>query len=196
MKKKVLSFIFSILLLACSLGISALAAENPTAELSVDISVSGTAPATPEEYAIELKAADPANPMPEGSDSGVYTLLAKGKGTFGFPVITYTRVGVYRYTVRQVPGTTPLCTYDDTVYNVCVTVINDNAGGLEAYVTVRMNDGGDKPDNISFKVSYKTDDPDQPQTGDTSDIELWSILMVVSLLGLLAVAFVKKKDVA
>ena len=75
-------------------------------------------------------------------------------------------------------------------------MINDNAGGLEAYVTVRMNDGGDKPDNISFKVSYKTDDPDQPQTGDTSDIELWSILMVVSLLGLLAVAFVKKKDVA
>lgn len=197
MKKKVFSFAFAILLMMCSMGISALAAENPTAAVSVDISVSGSVPAAPEEYAIELASADPANPMPEGSDSGAFTLLAKGQGMFRFPSVVYTRVGLYRYTVRQIPGKNALCTYDNTVYNVCVTVINNHDGGLEAYITVRENESGFKAESVSFEVSYKPigGGPGQPKTGDTSHMELWAVLTGLSLSGILMVAFGKKKDV-
>ena len=175
MKKKVLLFTFSILLLTFASGVFAFAAENPTVKLSVNISVSGSVPTTPEDYTIELKAVESANPMPDGSVSGAYTLTAKGKGSFSFPVIDFVKVGVYRYTVRQIPGTKPRCVYDDTVYNVNVTVINTADGGFEAYVTAREALSGNKPDKMAFNVFYTysagppPDDPDDPPGGDDPD---------------------------
>ena len=83
------------------------------------------------------------------------------------------------------------------MYNVCVTVINSHDGGLEAYITVRENESGFKAESVSFEVSYKPigGGPGQPKTGDTSHMELWVVLMGLSLSGILMVAFGKKKDV-
>ncbi len=74
---------------------------------------------------------------------------------FYFPEITYTKTGTYTYTVKEYDPTKEIAdysdgvSYDDTVYNVVVTVTDNGEGELSASYTVN---GNDTP--ISFANEY------------------------------------------
>lgn len=77
----------------------------------------------------------------------------KENGDITFSPLTFTEVGVYTYTIRELPGNMPNTTYDPAVYSMTVTV-TDNDGVLEATVF-----GFRKPE---FVNEYK---PVLPATG-------------------------------
>jgi pilin isopeptide linkage protein len=93
-----------------------------------------------------------------------------GKVTFG--AITYTEAGTHTYTVSEKNLGEKGMVYDDTVFEVTVTVINDN-GVLKATVESEI---------LLFTNTYKP--PVTPNTGDEAPVGMF---VVVS--GLAAAAF-------
>ena len=69
---------------------------------------------------------------PEAKDNQTKA-TADENGTVNFDPITYTKTGVYEYTVKEQNGKLGGITYDEKAYKIKVTV-TDNAGQLEAAV--------------------------------------------------------------
>ncbi len=75
------------------------------------------------------------------------TVKVNTDGSFEFKAISYDKAGTYNYTVKEVKGTLAGITYDDSVYNITVTVVDEGNGKLSATVT--------GADNIKFTNTYK-----------------------------------------
>ncbi len=111
-------------------------------------------------------------------------------GNVVFDEIVYDRAGTYKYTVHEESGDAKYVTYDDTVYEVTVTV-TDN---LDGTMSVEVDWDGETP---VFKNTYKKPEPPKkiqwikkpqsPKTGDSTDIALY---MVFELLAAAAIAIV------
>ncbi|WP_193316224.1 Spy0128 family protein [Bifidobacterium cebidarum] len=71
-------------------------------------------------------------PLPEGATNGIKTVTNDKDGKIAFGKITYTKPGVYTYTVRETAGDLSGVTYDDTVYTVIVTVVDNHDGTMTA----------------------------------------------------------------
>ncbi len=93
------------------------------------------------------------------TDEAIYTTNSTSgtqSSDFAFPEITYTKTGVYNYTVKEYNPKAEIAdfydgvTYDNTVYTVKVTVTDNGEGELEASYTVN---GGNTP--IAFSNTYK-----------------------------------------
>ena len=187
MKKWLNVFLALVMTIMCSIimVLPVYAAEPPEVSLPVTISLSGTLPNPEEDFKVALKANNVDDPMPEGTVNGVCSMTITGEGRKNFPAIIYDRVGVYRYTVYQVAGTNKKCTYDDTVYNLTVTVSNKtDYSGLEATAVLHPESGGDKLADIEFENKYPVEpEPasDIPKTGDESTPLLYTVLIVVSM---------------
>ncbi len=69
-------------------------------------------------------------------------------GSFGFSSLKFNKAGVYNYTVNEVKGDLGGITYDETVYNVTVTVTDDLKGHLVASVSI------DGKGELEFNNSY------------------------------------------
>ena len=82
-------------------------------------------------YTMTLAAVGDA-PMPEEAEAGVLTVKGSGEALFG--EIEYTEPGEYKYTVTETAGSKPGVTYDDTTYEVTVTVEDNGKGQLAATV--------------------------------------------------------------
>ncbi len=89
-----------------------------------------------------------------------YTVNAdygNGDSTFKFPTLTFTQAGTYNYKVSEYNPTTAVAgyfdgiTYDNTVYDVVVTVTDNKLGNLVATYTV---DGSDTK-KIAFNNKYE-----------------------------------------
>ena len=80
------------------------------------------------------------------------TVTNNANGTFAFNALTFDKVGVYTYTVKEVKGTLGGITYDESVYNVTVTVTDDLKGNLVAVVTYEK--AGNSVEKIEFVNSY------------------------------------------
>ena len=104
MKMNFRSCLTVLLMLALCMFTASALAEQPTVTVGVTVTLEGTLPDPAEVFTIQLKALDPANPMPEGSVDGVAETTITGAGKGALPEITFTRVGVYEYTVSQLPG--------------------------------------------------------------------------------------------
>ena len=155
---------------------AALAAVNPSVELSTTVSLTGKLPAVPEDFVIKLSADELSNPMPEGSLNGVLSMIMKGGGTVTFPKATFSKVGIYKYTIWQQSGTNPDCTYDDTIYHLTVFVTNAADGGLEVASVLYRDNDTEKSPAVVFENQYanpaivrflalKTMDGEVPETG-------------------------------
>ena len=62
-------------------------------------------------------------------------------GIFGriqFNQLTFDEPGVYHYQMREIVGINPTIVYDDTVYDIYITVTEDE-DGLEAYVSIKQS---------------------------------------------------------
>ena len=112
------------------------------------------------------------------------TVTNKADGVIDFTAMEFDKAGEYVYTVTEVIGTESGMSYDETVYTVKVTVTDDGNGKLVADVTV-SGDGV-----IEFNNEYV---PDTPQLGDESNTFILYSAMLLSVIGLAALVFKKRK---
>ena len=120
-------------------------------------------------------------PMPDESDGDRYVFDMKGSEKKEIGPITYTRTGIWHYTLKQsVQKEEKDYDYDKQTYAISVYVENLADGGLGVQMIV-TNKEGNKVDEIRFKNGYagaKT--RNAARTGDVSDIGLWITLLAVS----------------
>ncbi|MCC8358159.1 MAG: LPXTG cell wall anchor domain-containing protein [Oscillospiraceae bacterium] len=216
MSRKIMKVFSSLLALALCLAAvpAAFAADDPVCVLDVTVALEGTLPEPAETLSVVMQADDASYPMPAGAVDGTYTMSVSGAGTYSFPTITYSRVGVYTYTIWQEPGTDATCTYDDTVYTLTVYVTNREDGtGLDSTAILYPDASGDKAGSATFTNVYPTITPtpdptdppatatptptgDAPKTGDDSNIALWAGIVALCACGLGAVVVLRKKESA
>lgn len=179
--RKITAALLFALLCLTAVPTTAFAADDKSTGLAVDVAIpvsvelSGEVPSPAESFTLTLQALDDA-PLPEQ-----HTLTITGAGTAEFPAITYTKPGIYCYTVTQQAGSHTRGHYDSTVYYVRVSVTNAENGGLEAVVAAHTDAQmvSDKRD-IDFTNTYdpapaaSTQQPSNPVTrpsapGSSSD---------------------------
>ena len=95
----------------------------------------------------------------------------------------------YTYKLSEVKGSIDGMTYDEKVYEITVTISQDNVTGeLKATVS--------KTDNAVFTNIYAPvipDDPEPPKTADHSDMIRWCGMLTVSAFCMMAVLVLGKK---
>lgn len=138
------------------------AADAIHVEIPVTVSLSGTLPDTAEQFTVKLSASNESIPMPEGSENGVYTMVISDANTVSFPVISFSKVGIYDYTINQEAGTDAACTYDASVYHVSVYVTNADDGSLESTTILYKDTENDKLDQAQFTNKYPSSDTPSP----------------------------------
>lgn len=161
MKSSFLKFALALMALILCVAImpAALAAEDLTIQLNAEVTLEGTLPDAAESYTIRITADAASNPMPNGQTGGSYDLTVTGAGTAAFPSISFDRLGIYTYTIKQVVGSNADCTYDSRAYQLTVSVINGEKGGLAVEVALREAGKDQKTDVVSFHNAYKVVDP-------------------------------------
>ena len=128
------------------------------------------------EFTFQLTGADESTPMPEDAKDGVATATNAANGSIGFGTIVYDQAGTYKYTVSEVNDKQDGVTYDDTTYEVTVTVTDNTAEGrLEANV-----DYGEAT-ALVFTNTYKKAEATIPKTG--AAVILPSVIGFILLLG-------------
>ena len=128
------------------------------------------------EFTFQLTGADESTPMPEDAKDSVATATNAANGSIGFGTIVYDQAGTYKYTVSEVNDKQDGVTYDDTTYEVTVTVTDNTAEGrLEATV-----DYGDAT-ALVFTNTYKKAEATIPKTG--AAVILPSVIGFILLLG-------------
>lgn len=137
--------IWACILLIVAAGIlprPALAAE--TEEIAVPIRVQTAGPDEEEIYTVELTPVTSGAPMPEGTNQGRFLLSLKD-GETGYIRILCEHLGVYEYTIRQLPGTDPDCTYDRTEYRLRLYVTLAEDGSREIIALLLGQDQQKQP---------------------------------------------------
>ena len=123
--RRYMSFLLTAFLCICLLpsavAKAAEAPKDPTIEIPVEVTAEGSVPSEPETYVVRLTAVTDDAPMPDGAsgDTAELSIQGPGEGAFSF---TYRRTGVYQYKISQVVGTSTICEYDATVYDLYVYV--------------------------------------------------------------------------
>ena len=126
------------------------------------------------------------------------------EGNTIFTAIPFDTVGKYELKVSEVDNKIANVTYDAKVFDVTVEIVNDN-GVLKA--TVTKPEGGIKFKNTyteppteapteapTEKPTEKPKDPNNPDTGDRSNLGLPVVILMVSLMGILIVLILMKSS--
>lgn len=108
-------------------------------------------------------------------------------GGFRFDRIdTFEEPGTYNYRVTENAGDVEGMTYDKTVYDVTVEVIDNGEGDLVIKEPV-YKVGDTVVKDIEFNNNYDDPTPDEAvQTGDTANLSLYVLLMLMALTGMAA----------
>lgn len=187
-----------IALCICVLGVTAYAAnDSVSATIEVNIALSGDLPEKPETFLVELTPDKAGNPMPEDTREGVYTMTFQGAASQKIQM-SFDWVGVYRYTVKQLPGKNGDCYQDSGVYHIAVYVtVDDQSQDLNLSVVLTREGVEDKQGKITFSNRYakaaeaslgatKTLDKKTPKTGAFSFVlknEKGEVLQTVENVG-------------
>ncbi len=177
--------------------------------------ISGDRPSEDSVFTFYLKADHITYPMPAGSVNGVKGVNVTGAGTGDFGDITYTKAGVYTYTVYEKDGHVNGYAYDTTVYSMKVTVSEEN-GSLNAVREIHDQNGalaselaftnrysaGAAPTPTATPVPSATATPaptntgkaDGPKTGDESMDYIWWILLGAAVIGICTALWLKQKQ--
>ena len=126
----------------------------------------------------------------------------------GYFQISYHYPGNYHYTVSQIAGTDKKTTYDNTEYQVDVYVTESENGELFAKPILYLKGEDEKKAELAFKntretekgssntpntAKGKTDTRHEVKTGDTTDIILWSVFLVISGMVLITATLQKNR---
>lgn len=198
MKKR---FLCAVAVLVAALMATVAEAELKPALLSLEVVVSaqGKLPKEPDDFTVQLTASAAANPMPAGQMGGSCSAATQGPGKVVFPAMSFEHVGTYQYTVRELKGKNDKCVYDETVYNLTVTVVNNaDYTGLEAVAVYTDVNGGPKPDNNLFDNVYKPD-PANGNATPTGVVDRWPWCLagcaaLLGVSGVLATKLRRKED--
>lgn len=144
-------------------------------------------------FKFSLTAEEKTNPMPKRSIDGKKVITIQGEGESEFGVWSYTSVGIYRYTVSEEDTGEKGYSYDKTVYTI-TDVVEDEEGQL---IVMREITNSDKKqvDTCTFQNQYTADSFGMDKgagytpvkTGDTSNIVLWAIILVIAAMSILGV---------
>lgn len=158
-------------LLCLSAWTAAFAEDDLTVRLNVQVTQEGTLPEPAETMTVRITAGDRKNPMPDGQAGGTFDLKVTGGSSAAFPDMTFTRLGIYNYTIEQLPGTDPDCAYDTRVYQLTVSIINaQKGGGFDMEVALREQGEDEKLGAVLFHNVYKTIVPTPAPTKKPGDI--------------------------
>lgn len=124
--------------------VAALAAQAQVVTIPVRVQAEGSEADRQAEYTVELIPRTTGCPMPEDCDGSIYRLTLKG-GETGSIRIPCDTLGVYKYTIRQVPGTDPDCTYDEREYTLQLFVTAQEDGTVSASAQISLQEGEKEP---------------------------------------------------
>lgn len=124
--------------------------------------VVGDTPKSPATFTFVFKAENDANPMPEGSTGNTKEISITGSGYKEIGKITFTKPGVYSYTVYEKDSGVTGYTYDKTVYTITYTITEKDGKLLVSRKITESN--GKEVDSPVFTNRY-TEKPILPQTG-------------------------------
>lgn len=195
MKRNMRGFAALVALLLCAAALCPAAmADGLSVTVDVSVTLEGTLPEKAESFSIVMQPDEASFPMPEGSEGGLARIVIKGAGMGSFGPIAYDKVGVYSYTVRQIPGTNADCRYDARVYGLTVYVTNKQGGGLETTMVLHLEEEADKPDDILFHNRYRVVRPPvtpKPTPTPTGVEDTWPMYLAGSfaMLGIGGIAF-------
>ena len=160
-----------------------------SAQVPAQVIVKGDAPAQAQDFVVIISGADGETVLPDQPQA---TIAGEGSAQFA---MSFTKVGLHHYTVRQVPGNAEGWTYDEQVYNVdvyCMWNGQDGPDSLYTQVFVK-NAAGEKCEACMFENAYQA--PAQPQVASmaqTGDM----VGVAAMLIGLVALAAVVAAVVA
>ena len=160
-----------------------------SAQVPAQVIVKGDAPAQAQDFTVQISGADGETVLPDQPQA---TIAGEGSAQFA---MSFTKVGLHHYTVRQVPGNAEGWTYDEQVYNVdvyCMWNGQDSPDSLYTQVLVK-NAAGEKCEACMFENAYQA--PAQPQVASmaqTGDM----VGVAAMLIGLVALAAVVAAVVA
>lgn len=155
LKKILVSALILAVLAATMISVTAFAGERSVSvNIPVNVSVSGSSIPDGTEYKLVIETTENA-PLPENS-----TIIVKDGGDASFGPIVYTQPDDYHYTIYQSSEAKDNFTYDDTVYNVTVQIVNNDEGGLSANVVAGIQGFAEKTAAIQFANTYTA-----PNTG-------------------------------
>ncbi len=116
-------------------------------------------------------------------------------GIIEFDTLTFDKEGTYIYTISEKAGSNSKIDYDDTVYKIIVTVTK----GEDVYTASVAYEKDGASYQVLPRFVNKTkgtnppDDPDNPKTGDDSNIGLYLSLCIGSALAILLLLFFTKR---
>lgn len=152
MKNRVLFGMTALIMLVCCLSVCAPAVQaaeggkSVTATIPVQVTDSGYE--LVEDHVIKLEAVTAGAAMPEHAE-----LTIKGSGTGAFE-IECTKLGIYDYKVSQTKGTSERGIYDETVYNVRVTVTNNEDYSDFDVAVIAFVESAENKGEIGFENEY------------------------------------------
>lgn len=110
------------------------------------------------------------------------------EGNILFDKLTFEKAGTYNYKIMEEKGDDKNITYDSASYQVTAVVTDKQDGTL----SVKWNYGGNK--TIQFRNTYtKQGKKTTPDTGDTSEMPLYAILLILGIAGLGTVGLYRRK---
>ena len=189
--KRLLTFFIISILVPCLSGFSAYAydREPVRAEIEAEITLGGTAAIIPNVN----------SPVPEKTEINLKD------GETGRFYIDFTEVGVYDYSVKEVPDDRNL-NFDKTVYSIKVYVTDEDGTLTAAVIASKTGDeSSQKLQRLVFVNTLPGEDettsvpPEDntvvpegknknPQTGDDTKMELYFLLAILASAGLLAIS--------
>lgn len=155
--KSLLVMLFAVGVLAAAFAFApaAFAAEDQSIALEAVISLTDHPDSFSEDYTVVLEAEKTSNPMPSGSQSGVYEKSRTGAGKIELDPIDYKKPGIYKYTLSQKAGSADRWTYDSSVYNIYVYATNKEDGsGLDVSAAIYKEGEEEKTGEIVFINEY------------------------------------------
>ena len=172
MKKLGIWILGLLILMGGSLPMNGMAVQIPTAEIPVRIETEGAAQKPDAVYTVLLEAVTSDAPMPVGSTDHRWTMTLKA-GESAYLSIPCQRLGIFDYTIRQIPGKDPGCDYDETRYplRLQVTQAEDDSISVTALLfgqegeklpAVIFTNRWPKPAELSI-LAWKTMDGKTPK---------------------------------
>lgn len=110
------------------------------------------------------------------------------EGNILFDKLTFEKAGTYNYKIMEEKGDDKNITYDSASYQVTAVVTDKQDGTL----SVKWNYGDNK--TVQFRNTYtKQGKKTTPDTGDTSEMPLYAILLIMGIAGLGTVGLYRRK---